>query len=573
MAPSLSLSGTNDVVVRWSAPGDNGGAAITGYAIERQVAGSWSAVAQVSGSVLSYTATRAALGQLNVFRVTAQNSIGSGPASAAGSLLTPYATASAPQNFVASVNQTTGRVDISYGAPSYLGGGAVQGYQIQTSKDGGATWIAVATTTGLTISVSAPGKGQTLAYRVVATTQAGASLSSATVNISIAATVPGAVVAPVAALTGTADVTLRWYAPSDNGGLNLTGYLVERQVNGAWITAAQLAATTLTYTAPRALPGVQNVFRITASNTLGSGPASPIVSVMTPYAQASAPQNFTAVYNANTKRVDIAFGAPTYLGGSAVNFYSVQSSVDGNNWTSIVNLTPSTLASSIAAPAKGASLSYRVTAVTQFGYGAPSNVVAVSVALTVPSAPNLSSITYTQDGSVNLAWIAPENGGTAITGYKLQKLDANNNWVDAVTVSGSTLSTVVARDLPGSKVSWRVIAINSVGASAASTVASYTIPAVRSAAVQSVAVTSANTSGSVQVSFAEPASLGGSALISYQIQVSRDGGQTWSLATTTKLLTVAVGAPAKGVTWVYRVVANTAVGLGDVSTAVSYTGK
>jgi hypothetical protein len=256
-----------------------------------------------------------------------------------------------------------------------------------------------------------------------------------------------------------------------------------------------------------------------------------------------------------------------------VNFYSVQSSVDGNNWTSIVNLTPSTLASSIAAPAKGASLSYRVTAVTQFGYGVTSNVVAVSVPLTAPAAPNFGSLSYAADGSVSISWFAPENGGTAITGYKLQKLDANNNWVDAVTVGGSTLSTVVARDLPGSKVSWRVIAINSVGASAASTVASYTIPAIKSSAVRNVSVTAANTSGSVQVSFAEPASLGGSALISYQVQVSRDGGQTWSLATTTKLFTVAVGAPAKGVTWLYRVVANTAVGLGDASSSVSYTGK
>ena len=573
-APILSLTGTSDVSLRWSAPADNGGLAITGYVIERQVAGVWSTVAQVSGSTLTYTATRAGLGQLNTFRVTAQNSLGNGTAGYAASLLTPFAQASAPQNFAATLNPTTNRVEIRYAAPADLGGGTVQLYLIQVSS-GGTTWSTLTTTGGANLSaiVAAPVKGTNLTYRVVASTQYGSSLPSASVNIAVAATVPSAVVGPLAALTGTADVTVRWYAPSDNGGCTLTGYLVERQVNGAWVTAAQLPATTLTYTAPRALPGVQNVFRITAANTLGSGPASPVVSVMTPYAQATAPQNFTAVYNANTKRVDIAFGAPTYLGGGTVNFYSVQASVDGNNWTSITNLTPSTLASSITAPAKGASLSYRVTAVTQFGYGVSSNAVAISVALTVPSAPNFGSLAYTADGSVSISWFSPENGGTAITGYKLQKLDASNNWVDAVTVGGSTLSTVVPRDLPGAKVSWRVIAINSVGASAASLPVSYTIPAVKSAAVQNVAVTAGTSAASVQVSFGEPTTLGGSALVNYQVQVSRDGGATWAAATSTKSLSVIVAGPAKGVTWSYRVIAYTVAGLGDASASVSYTGK
>jgi hypothetical protein len=295
---------------------------------------------------------------------------------------------------------------------------------------------------------------------------------------------------------------------------------------------------------------------------------------MTPYVASTAPQNFTAVYNGNTNRVDVAFAAPTYLGGGSLNFYSLQTSADGGaTWTSVANLTGSTLTYSIAAPAKGTSRNYRVSAVTQFGYGAPSNVVSVAVALTVPATPSIRSVSFTADGSVAIAWLAPENGGTAITGYKLQKLDANNAWVDAVTIAGTELNTVVARDLPGSKVSWRLVATNSVGSSLPSATASYTIPAVKSSAVQNVTVTASTSASQVLVSYVAPGNFGGSALVYYQVQVSRDGGTTWSSITSTKNLSVAVGAPAKGVTWVYRVVANTAVGLGDVSTAVSYTGK
>jgi hypothetical protein len=353
----------------------------------------------------------------------------------------------------------------------------------------------------------------------------------------------------------------------------LSGFLVERLVNGAWVTAAQLPATTLTFTAPRALPGVLNAFRITTANALGNGPASPTVSVLTPYVAATAPQNFTAVYNASTQRVSVAFTAPTYLGGGTVNFYSLQTSVDGTTWTSVANLTGSTLTYSAPAPAKGTTRSYRVSAVTQFGYGAPSNVVAVSVALTVPSAPNFSSIAYTSDGSVSISWFNPENGGTAITGYKLQKLDSSNNWVDALTVGGSALNAVVARDLPGTKVTWRVIAINSVGASLPSAAASYTIPAVKASAVQNVVVTATTSAASVLVSFVSPSNLGGSALVNYQVQVSRDGGATWAATATTKNLSIAVAAPAKGVTWIYRVAAYTNVGFGEVSASVAYTAR
>jgi hypothetical protein len=493
--PRLSLTGATDILLSWNVPGDNGGSSITGYTVERQVAGVWSQVAQVSGTTLSFTSTRAGLGQLNTFRVTAQNALGSGAASAAANLLTPFAQASAPQNIAATLNTVTKRVDVS--------GGAVQAYLIQASKDGGASWSTLVSTaaTNFATSVPAPSKGQTWTYRVIASTQAGASLPSSLVSISVATTVPGAVQSPSAILSGTADVTVRWAVPSDNGGLTLTGFLVERLVDGAWVTAAQLPATTFTYTAPRALPGVQNAFRVTTANALGNGPTSPTVSVLTPYVAATAPQNFTAIYNATTKRVNVAFTAPTYLGGGNVNFYSLQTSVDGTTWTNVANLTSSTLTYATSAPAKGTTRSYRVSAVTQFGYGAPSNVATVSVALTVPATPSIRSVAYTQDGSVSLTWLAPENGGTAITGYKLQRLDANNAWIDAGTIGGAELNTVVARDLPGTRVSLRLVALNSVGASLPSAVASYVIPAVKASAVQNVAVTATTSAATVLVSF------------------------------------------------------------------------
>jgi titin len=381
-APVLTLTGSSDVSLRWIAPPDNGGLPITGYVIERQVAGVWSTVARVSSTTLTFTAPRAALGQLNSFRLTAQNALGNGVTSSAANLLTPYAQASAPQNFSANLNVSANRVDLSFMAPSNLGGGAVSTYSIQASKDAGVTWVTIGTVIGTsqTAVASAPLKGTSVGYRVLANTQYGAGIASAGVTISVAASTPSAILYPVVSLTGTNDVTVRWNAPSDNGGLALNGFLVERQLNGVWVSVAQLPASTLSFTATRALPGVQNIFRVSASNALGSGPTGNAVSIYTPYLQATAPQNFNAVYNASTKRVVFTFAAPADLGGGSISSYKVQSSVDGGlTWVNSYTLAPGFTSYSVVGPIKGATVAYRALATTQYGSGLVSDPVTVSV--------------------------------------------------------------------------------------------------------------------------------------------------------------------------------------------------
>jgi len=571
--PSVLLSGASDVTVRWSVPSDNGGIALTGFILERQVNGVWETTSQLSATTLSYTTPRALPGVMNVFRVSATNALGSGAASVATAVMTPYLQASAPLNFTASDNSAMKRVDFSFESPTDLGGSVVRNYYIQISRDGGLTWVNQASVSALTGFTVEPPKGQTWSYRAVANTGFGLSLPSSPVAISTPLTVPSASVAQIA-LTGTTDVTIRWSAPADNGGTAVTGYLLERQANGGWETVADLPATTVTYSAARALPGAYSIYRVTAKNSVGSSLASANVGVMTPFVQATEPRSFTAAYIASTNRVNVSFLAPSYLGGGAVAFYQLQVSTNGGlTWSGIVNLTASTLAYAAAAPAKGGTANYRVVASTQAGLGLPSASVAVSVPLTVSSAPTAATGAFATDGSVNLTWAVPsDSGGTAITGYKLQRLDAaGTTWLDAQTLGATTLSANVARDLPGVRASWRIIAVNSVGLSAASAVITYLIPAIHATAVQNLAVKATSLASSVQVTFTDAATYGGSALNSFYIYVSRDGGATWLLIANTRLLAVTVAAPTKGSTWQYRVVAMTAFGAGASTAPVSYT--
>ncbi len=473
---SLYLSGTDGILLRWSAPSDNGGAPLTGYLIERQVNGSWSTVAQLAPSILSFASAKPMPGVIVTFRVTAINSLGSGPSSNAISLMAPYVQASSPLNFTATLNKATNKVDVSFTQPSYLGGGTLQSYYVQVSRDGGATWVNALALSASAVSGSlyAPNKGQTYSYRMTATTQYGASLASSAIDVTVASTVPAIPAGFSVILTGSNDVTLHWSAPGDTGGLALTGFTVERLVSGAWVMAAQLPASTLTLIAPRALPGVMNSFRIYATNALGSSAATNPVSVITPYVQASAPQNLSVVFNPTTKRVDVTFAAPSDLGGGAVTYYNLQTSADGGStWVPSSTIASTAFAFSTNAPAKGKTLSYRMLATTQFGLSLASNSVAVSVSTTVSSAPTNVTSAFKVDGSVQLSWLAPaDNGGTSITSYRLQK-QVGTTWVDSATLDGSTLTTSVPRDSVATRVTWRLIAVNAVGLSAPSPMVTY----------------------------------------------------------------------------------------------------
>jgi hypothetical protein len=88
------VHGDAQVALSWTAPTDDGGAAVTGYRIERSPNGvnSWTVVSANTGSTTtSRTVTGLTNGQSYYFRVAAINSIDTGPWSAVSSAVTPLA--------------------------------------------------------------------------------------------------------------------------------------------------------------------------------------------------------------------------------------------------------------------------------------------------------------------------------------------------------------------------------------------------------------------------------------------------------------------------------------------------
>ena len=121
-----------------------------------------------------------------------------------------------------------------------------------------------------------------------------------------------------------------------------------------------------------------------------------------------------------------------------------------------------------------------------------------AVAATMPGAPVSLSVSVKDPGKLDVSWDAPDsNGGSAITGYKVQWKEAADRWDTAADVSEETVTGTshrVSGLTDGVEYTFRVVAVNSEGDSTASTEQrgtprETTAPTVSSATVDGATVT------------------------------------------------------------------------------------
>ncbi|TLX69523.1 MAG: fibronectin type III domain-containing protein, partial [Thaumarchaeota archaeon] len=98
---------------------------------------------------------------------------------------------------------------------------------------------------------------------------------------------------------------------------------------------------------------------------------------------------------------------------------------------------------------------------------------------TAPGSPTGLTATAASSSQINLSWNAPaNNGGSAITGYKIERsTDSGSTWFTLVANTGSTSTTYSDSGLiPTTTYTYRVSAINSAGTSSPSNITSATTP-------------------------------------------------------------------------------------------------
>ena len=360
----------------------------------------------------------------------------------------------------------------------------------------------------------------------------------------------------VIAVAGNAQATVSFTPPASTGGAAITGYTVTPYVGAIAQTPTAAASSPVTVTG--LTNGTAYTFTVTATNSVGTGAASAPSNAVTPATVPGAPTNVTAV--AGDAQAAVSFTAPASNGGAAITGYAITPYVGG------VAQTPTTGADSpvtVTGLTNGTAYTFTVTASNSVGAGAasaPSNAVTPGAPTTLPGAPtSVSAVGGNAEATVS--FVPPvSDGGAAITSYTVTP------YVGAIAqtpTAGASSPVTVTGLTNGTAYTFTVTATNSVGTGAASAPSNAVTPATVPGAPTNVTAVAGNTQATV--SFAPPASTGGTAITGYT--VTPYAGGVAQPPTTGASSPVTVTGLTNGTTYTFTVSATNNVGTGAASAA------
>ena len=255
-----SEPGDAQVTLRWAAPASDGGSPILRYEYAVDDSGTWID----AGGDLEETVPGLTNGQSYAVAVRAVNAAGAGPATTVTA--SPVTTPGAPQRLRSEPGDA--QVTLRWAAPTSDGGSPILRYEYAVDDSG--TWIDA----GGDLEETVPGltNGQSYAVAVRAVNAAGA--GPATTVTASPVTTPGAP-QRLRSEPGDAQVTLRWAAPTSDGGSPILRYEYALDDSGTWIDAGgDLEETVRDLTS-----GQSYAVAVRAVNAAGAGPAATVTSV------------------------------------------------------------------------------------------------------------------------------------------------------------------------------------------------------------------------------------------------------------------------------------------------------
>ena len=292
--------------------------------------------------------------------------------------------------------------------------------------------------------------------------------------------------------------------------------------------------------------GTAYTFTVVATNAAGNSVASAPSASVTPATVPGAPTGATAT--PGNAQASVAWTAPASDGGSTITGYTV--TAIGGSGGACTAAAP-TVTCTVTGLANGTAYTFTVTATNAAGTSAPSAPSASVTPFTVPDAP--TGVTATAgNGQATVGWAAPAHNGSPITGYTVT---ASNG--ATCTATPPATSCVVTGLTNGTAYTFTVVAANAAGASAPSAPSASVTPATVPGAPTGVSGVPGNAQATV--SWAAPASTGGSAITGYTVTASN--GATCATSGTSCVVT----GLANGTAYTFTVKATNGAGDGAAS--------
>jgi len=249
---------------------------------------------------------------------------------------------------------------------------------------------------------------------------------------------PQAPAAPtgVSAVAGDGSAAVSWTAPAD-GGSPLTSHTVTPYINGAAQTPKTVSgsppATSTTVTG--LTNGTAYTFKVTATNAVGTGPASAASSAVTPGAPEppAAPTAVAAVAGDTT--ASVSWTAPAD-GGSPLTSYTITPYAGSTAQApKTVTGSPPAASTTVTGLTNGTEYTFRVKATNDVGTG-PASAPSDPVTPSAPQGPQYVQRVGAEQLSVGLAGLSVTPSSPITAGNRLVVLTEMWNWV------GPTASTV-----------------------------------------------------------------------------------------------------------------------------------
>ncbi|KAL8565325.1 hypothetical protein ACOMHN_029021 [Nucella lapillus] len=262
---------------------------------------------------------------------------------------------------------------------------------------------------------------------------------------------------------------LTWEPPKENGGAEITGYVVEKLEEGSniWEKVPGVVSGT-SHTVKGLKDGKGYMFRVKAENMYGAG--EPLESkkavAKNPFDTPSAPRD-VEIPKFDRRSANLTWNPPTSDGGNKIKGYVVEKKDRRGDWDTVNSYPITDTHYNVLNLKEGSEVEFRVRAVNDGGAGEPSKHIPHTVkdqvfAAGAPSTPNVDKITK---NSVDLSWHKPtSDGGGKLSGYVIEKKKkGDDDWTECSSVPANATNATVSGLPEGEEFQFRIRAENAAG--------------------------------------------------------------------------------------------------------------